>query len=258
MLYSLLLAFLPLALAACKDGAANESPTAQSIGPGDQVVPTAVPEQTSPATSTPIASPEPLFYSLPPAILSLPTGLYASPNRPELIVPVEIPAGETVYVMGRNGTSSHLRVVWSTGVGWVPVSFTDYNGKQVQLESLPVFTREPPRCAEPITTQFALNSTWTSDKRQQIGVVVDLFRSRYGDFPPSFLSLTLNGKEVQSTRRQIVERGQFSLKDVVFSLPGYVQQGDTVGYILDTTSDEPLSFMATIFSVPDGCQWDTK
>jgi hypothetical protein len=160
--------------------------------------------------------------------------------------------------MGRNGTSSHLRIVWSTGVGWVPVSLTDYNGMRNRLEAIPVFTREPPRCAEPITTQFALNSQWMSDRKQRIAVVVDLFRSRYGNFPPSFLSLTVNGTEVESTRRQIVEQGQFSLKDVVFSLPAYVQQGDTVGYLLDTTADEPLSFMATIFRVPEGCQWDTK
>jgi len=140
----------------------------------------------------------------------------------------------------------------------VPVSFTDYNGNRDKLEALPVFTHEPPRCAEPITTQFALNSTWTSDRKQRIAVVVDLFRTRYGDFPPSFLSLTLDGSAIAETRRQIVERGQFSLKDVVFSLPGYVQEGDVVGYLLDTTSDEPITFMATIFSVPEGCQWDTK
>jgi hypothetical protein len=92
---------------------------------------------------------------------------------------------------------------------------------------------------------------------QRIAVVVDVSRSRFGEFPASSLSLTVNGQEVESSRRQIVERGQFSLKDVVFSLPGYVQQGDVVGYLLQTTSEEPLAFMATIFTVPEDCHWKT-
>lgn len=251
-----------LCLAACDLSSIGLQPTAvvQSVEPTN--TPTVVPNEPAPIAPADQAGSEVtlerIVYNLPPAILTSSTGLYPSPNRGELIVQAEIPAGEAVYVMGRNGTSSHLRVVWSTGVGWVPVSFTDYHGKRDRLESLPVFTREPPRCAVPLTTQFALSSEWTSDRQQRIAVVVDLFRSRYGDFPSSYLSLTVNGKTIESTRRQIVERGQFSLKDVVFSLPGYVQQGDTVGYLLETTSAEPLTFMATIFSVPDGCVWDTK
>jgi hypothetical protein len=66
----------------------------------------------------------------------------------------------------------------------------------------------------------------------------------------------VNGQLVESSRRQIVEQGQFSLKDVVFSLPDYLQPGDTLGYHLETTSNEPLVFLATLFSVPDNCQWD--
>ena len=139
------------------------------------------------------------------------------------------------------------------------MSFTDHNAARDKLNALPVFSREPPACAVPLTTQFSLNNTWTSTGpgKQRIAVVVDLFRSRFGDFPNSALSLTINGHEVESSRRQIVERGQFSLKDVVFSLPGYVQPGDVIGYLLKTTSDEPLAFMATIFIVPENCIWDT-
>jgi len=195
------------------------------------------------------------LYNLPPAKLTSATGLYASPNRAELIVDVIIPSGQTVCVMGRNATSSHLRVVWSTGVGWVPVSVTNYNGARDKLAVLAVFTREPPPCAVPITTQFALNSTYRSNQKQRVAVVVDLFRSRYGDFPQSTLSLMVNGKEVESSRRSIVERGQFSLKDVVFTLPGDLQLGDTLGYSLQTSSDEPLTFLATIFQVPPECKW---
>ena len=202
------------------------------------------------------ANSAPLFYNLPPATLTNATGLYASPNRGDLIVEVPIPAGQTVYVMGRNASSSHLRVVWNTGVGWVPTSFTDFNGAKAKMAALPVFTREPPGCAIPLTTQFGLGSKWTSQDKQRIAVVADLFRSKFGDFPQSTLSLAVNAKEVETTRRQIVEQGQFSLKDVVFSLPGDMQPGDTLSYLLQTSSDEPLTFMATIFSVPSGCKWD--
>lgn len=202
--------------------------------------------------------PESFLYNLPAAILNTATGLYASPNRGEFVVPAEIPAGQTVFVMGRNATNSHLRVVWNIGVGWVPVSFTNYSGQTNFLEALPVFKREPPACAVPLTTQFNLNSQWGSDRKQRIAVVIDLFRSQYGDFPLSYLSLTVNDNLVNETRRQIVENGQFSLKDVVFTLPGNLQVGDRVGYFLETLSDEPLAFLATIFSVPENCNWEVK
>jgi len=228
------------------DTSTPEAPPTEA--PPTEVPPTEVP----PAIETPAA----LFYNMPPAILTSATGLYASPNRAEFIVPVTIPQGETIYVMGRNATSSHLRTVWNTGVGWVPVSFTDYNGQRDKLADLPVFEQEPPACAEPLTTQFGFNSEWTSAKRQRIVVVADLFRSKYGPFPGSSLSLTVNGFEVESSRRPIVENGQFSLKDVVFSPGQDLQAGETVGYLLNTTSDEPLTFMATIFSIPQNCQWE--
>lgn len=236
---------------AAPDTAASESAPTEPA-PTEPAPPEPTPTEPPPAIETPAA----LFYNMPPAILTSATGLYASPNRAEFIVPVTIPQGETIYVMGRNATSSHLRTVWNTGVGWVPVSFTDYNGQREKLADLPVFEQEPPACAIPVTTQFGFSSEWTSDQRQRIAVVADLFRSKYGPFPNSTLSLKVNGIEVESSRRPIVENGQFSLKDVVFSLGQDLQAGETVGYQLNTASDEPLTFMATIFSIPQNCQWE--
>jgi hypothetical protein len=236
-------------------------PTAEA---GEQAPVEPVDDQTTLPAPQPdnASSPDPLdsaiAYNLPPATLLTETGLYVSPNRDDLVAPVIIPAGETIYLMGRNATYSHLRAVWNTGVGWVPVSFTSYNGDRELLDDLPEFEQEPPRCAEPVTTQFNLGSVWTADQRMRVAIVVDLFRSRYGDFPQSYLLLNVNGAAVESSRRAIVERGQFSLKDIVFSLPGYLQPGDTLGYSLETSTDESLAFMATIFRVPEGCVWDVE
>lgn len=242
------------------DPMVTNTPIPQSAPIAETETPTVVPSEPSTPTPANLDAAESasvnLCYNLPPAVLTSATGLYASPNRSEFIVPVTIPEGEAICVMGRNATGSHLRVVWNTGVGWVPVSFTDYNGQRDRLQALAVFEREPPACAEPITTQFGLSSEWTSDKRQRLAVVVDLFRSKYGPFPGSALSLKVNGVNVDTSRRQIVEHGQFSLKDVVLALPQDAQQGDTIGYLLETTSDEELTFIATIFSIPLNCQWN--
>jgi len=198
-----------------------------------------------------------VYYNLPQTTMTEATGLFASPNRGDLITPLQIAPGQIVYIMGRNGTRSHLRVVWNTGVGWIPASFTDYNNQKEKMDALPVFQREPPACAVPIITQFNLDSKYTvSDKKQRVAVVIDIFRSQYGEFPASHLALTVNGKTVDSSKRKIIEKGQFSLKDVVFTLPDYLQQGDVLGYQLETTSNEPLVFLATIFSVPENCAWD--
>ena len=206
-------------------------------------------------TVEPTATAAPLFYNLPPATLTSATGLYASPNRAKLIVPVPVPAGETVYVMGRNAPGATCGWCGTPGSAGYRSPLPTTTAGANRIVPLPIFTREPPACAIPITTQFGLSSTWISAEKQRIAVVADLFRSRYGDFPRSSLSLTVNGKEVETSRRQIVEQGQFSLKDVVFSLPQDVQPGDAVGYLLQTSSDEPLTFMATIFSVPSNCKW---
>ena len=247
------------------------TPTSATTGvtPAEQPVTAttdpAIAQPNEPPSGEPVATPtsapvDPvsgaIAYNLPPALLTTESGLYVSPNRDDLVAPLIVPAGQTIYLMGRNATASHVRAVWNTGVGWIPVSFTNYSGDRAALDRLPVFEQEPPRCAEPVTTQFNVGSFWTADLRTRVAVVVDLFRSRYGEFPQSYLLLTVNGVAVESSRRPIVERGQFSLKDIVFSLPGYLQPGDTLGYQLETTSPEALAFMATIFRVPDGCVWD--
>lgn len=194
---------------------------------------------------------------LPPAIVTKSFSLRASPNGPGRIVPVDIPSGDTIYIMARNNTKTHLRVVWHNGVGWIPVHYTNYDGEQEKINKLPIFEHEPPGCAEFQTTQFNFNSYWIneSNKKQRVAVIVDLFRSKYGDFPRSYLSLTVNGVEIETSKRPIVERGKFSLKDIVLTLPDFIYPGDKLGYYLDTTSDEPLSFLATLFIVPPNCKW---
>jgi hypothetical protein len=194
-------------------------------------------------------TPERLVYHLPPAALTSATGLYASPNGAELIASATLPAGEIVYVIGRNSAGSHLRVVWIIGVGWVPVSFTDFNGRQEKLEPLPILS-EPPPGATPITTCYSPNSEWTSRYKQRIAVIVDLIRSRYGEFPPSSLSLTVNGREVEISRRDIVNQGgQFLLMNTGFPLSDDVEPGDKVGFRFKSVSTEQPAFIAIIYRV---------
>ncbi len=209
----------------------------------------------APPAAAPTATPGARFYNLPTTVLKTPSRLYASPNSLQAIARVDIPKGQKLYIMGINKTKSHLRVVWNTGVGWVPVSFTDMNGRMKELRQIPTFEHEPPACAQYVVTQNSLKSRWKSGKKQEIVVVVDLFRSRYGAFPKSYLSLKLDGKRIDSSRREIIERGQFSLKDVVFKLPDQIQAGQILGYELETASDEPLTFVATLFRVPPDCTW---
>lgn len=216
------------------------------------VVPTNPPP--TPVPTNPLPTPEPLTFNLVETTLTSESALYVSPNSDDLVVPVTIPAGEKIYVWGTNNTQSWLRILWNAGIGWVPVSATDYNGRQEKLSPLPIL-RDPPGCAYLLTTQFGLNNEWVSDDMVRVAVVVDLFRADFGSFPLSSMSLTVNGQEVETSRRELKEQGQFLLKDVVFSLPDDLQPGDTLGYHFATSSKEPFTFMATLFGVPEGCQF---
>lgn len=217
----------------------SNTPTTASIQPTPTIPPT----------------PEPLTYNLPQAVLTSESMLYVSPNSDEVVMPVTLPAGEQISVWGMNNTQSWLRILWNSGIGWVPVSATDYNGNSAKMKPLPIL-RDPPGCAYLLTTQYGLNTEWISNDTLRVAAVVDLFRSKYGNFPPSSLSLTVNGQEVTTSRREIKEQGQFLLKDIVFSLPDDLQPGDTLGYLFQTPSNEPFTFMATLFGVPDGCHFE--
>ena len=241
---------------------ATEEPVVEVVEEPTAIPATSTPEPTEPPPPTETPTPEPteaagsLTYNLLQTELTEKSPLYVSPKNSATVVPVELSIGEKVSVMGRNGTGSHLRVVWNTGVGWVPTGFTTLNGDRNRMEALPIYDREPPQCAVPITTQWSLGSEWETPQRSRVAVVVDLFRSRYGEFPDSSLALTVNGVVIEESRRAIEENGQFSLKDVVLTLPGFLQPDDTLGYVLDTTTEEPLVFVASIFDVPENCIWD--
>ena len=248
----------PAPVASVKPPGLTASPASEqrleATEPPAATVPTCAPE---PATtvaepSKPKPSLEPILYNMPSTTLVSDAGLYVSPNRAELIVQAAIPAGETVYVMGRNVTDTHLRVVWHTGIGWGPLSFTDYNGQRRRGEALPIIARELPGCAVPITTQFDLDSKWTADQSQRVVILVDLFRSEYGGFPPSSLSLTINREEAEGTKRTILSQGQFLLIDHQFG-PILLKQCDRVGYLFRPVTQETLMVTATVFRVPEGC-----
>jgi len=107
-------------------------------------------------------------YGFPTARVNARIGLYASPNRSDLVGSDSIPTGTTVYLMGRNSSGSHMRVVWRTRVGWIPTSVIVYNGDRAGTDILPILAWEPPACAEPITPQLDLDDTWTSKKSNEL------------------------------------------------------------------------------------------
>jgi hypothetical protein len=74
-----------------------------------------------------------------------------------------------------------------------------------------------------------LDSIWIASEEDRIVIVVDLLRSKYGAFPPSTLSMTINGSEVASSTQALIGDGQFLLLNEQFG-PISVRPGDRVGY----------------------------
>lgn len=96
-------------------------------------------------------------HGLPPSLIERETYLLASPNHEELVVAATLPAKETIFVIGRNPSKSHLRVVWHNAIGWVLTTSTGYRNHLHMLDSLPIIKHEPPSCTQILATQFDLN-----------------------------------------------------------------------------------------------------
>lgn len=97
-----------------------------------------------------------------------------------------------------------------------------------------------------------------SDRTQDIVIVVDLLRPEYGALSDTSLALEVNGEIQESTRRLIVEKGQYLLKGIVFTPSKKLQPTDKIGYHFETAGNIEVFFTAIIVGVPSNCEWDLR
>jgi len=170
---------------------------------------------------------------------------------------VTIPQNARVVVFDIDNIKKQwYRVLWACDdfayAGWVPVDAVKFFSHNVNPKAA------PPGCVKTMATISSVDDTWTSTVRSKIVAVFDLFRKPSGTLiPPSFIYLTRNGRELSDRGRQFTTSGPFLLNGVVISTGTTdIQPGTEIGFSLVSPTSEPLRFFATLYSVPEGCQWD--
>lgn len=192
-------------------------------------------------------APQILKHSLPDTQVIADVPLLYQPDS-LAIAPNKIPRGATVILLGRDESQAWYRVYWEGYFGWIPTKVTDFPPSKA-IES-----RAPPPCAKPRSYRRGLDSEWNSSSEGQVAVVIDLYRSTFGDeFPRSTLQIKVNGVAVQGKERMISSKGEFLTRGAV--IPVGVKKQDRIGFQLLTPSSEQVKLFATIFSVPDGCSF---
>ncbi|MCS6871839.1 MAG: hypothetical protein NZ571_10315 [Anaerolineae bacterium] len=187
-------------------------------------------------------------------LLSQPT--FTSDTRAMKLV--TIPKGARVVVFDidnviKDRNSKWFRVLWACDsfafAGWVPVS-------AVRLPPIRVNEKvAPPGCAIPLAIIDSIDGVWESTYRGKISAVIDLFRNPTGTFYPSaFLYMTRNGRELRDRDREFKTSGPFLLNGVVIQTE--VQRGTEIGFTIVGGNREPVRLFATIYAVPQGCEWN--
>lgn len=171
-----------------------------------------------------------------------------------------ISRGQSVALLGKaQGDKGQwwYRVIWANNqkdfIGWIAADSTNF--PQDKLADL----RPPPVCARylGITQNF---DGWQNTKEQAIVVLADLYRlNPQGDFPVSTLLITIDGQEQTKSSRPIVStRGQFLLGRGTAVNIGTIKATSKIGFLLKTPSKENITLFATIFAVPDGCEFENN
>jgi len=169
---------------------------------------------------------------------------------------VTIPKGARVVVFDLdNVQKSWYRVLWSCDTfnfaGWLPKASVKFFDKNANAKVA------PPACIQTLGTIDSVNKTWTSPKQGRIAVALDLYRKpSTSAYPESFFYLTRNGKELRDKDREFKTAGPFLLNGMVIGAD--LSKGTVVGFeIVGPNADkEPVLFFATIYLIPDGCQWN--
>jgi hypothetical protein len=166
---------------------------------------------------------------------------------------VTIPKNARVVVFDIDNVEKRwYRVLWACDdfayAGWVPkdtVRFFDRNANPKVA---------PPACVNSVTTLETLDVAWKSTiQAKRMVVVVDLFRAPDKTRYQSFFYLTRNGKDVKDKDREIQTEGPFLLNGEVINTS--IAPGTVVGFDL-TRPNPSIRIFATVYQVPEGCQWD--
>lgn len=115
--------------------------------------------------------------------------------------------------------------------------------------------RAPPQCAQPRATVKGLSNQWTSDKSGQFVTVIDLYRPEWGQEVVSTLQIKLNGTPIRGKDRVIKSAGQFLMRGSAFAF--IARDGDRISFGFLREGPASVDLFATVFYVPDGCEWDT-
>jgi len=205
------------------------------------------------------ADPTPLFGGArPEADVVAETDLLSQPRYPggsEPLVMGNIDEGDRVIVLDVDDVSrGWFRVLLPgdaetpTLFGWTRIDYVDYSARISNPYAA------PPGCTQPLAYLTDLSELWDSTVQGKIAVVVDVFReTREVSFPQSTFTLTNNGQLLRDRARTFRSAGYFLMNGVVISAD--VREGNVIGFNVDTTSEDTLSFHSIIFYVPEGCDF---
>jgi hypothetical protein len=173
-------------------------------------------------------------------------------NTANPMVLVTIPKDARVIVFDiDNVERKWYRVLWACNdeayAGWIPVDAVKFYKGNANPKVA------PPACVQSKATLDSVKATWKSDFAGRMVVVVDLFRPPDNTKYQSFFYLTSNGSDVHDKDREIRTEGPFLINGEVVNVLK-ATKSMVVGFHF-TKANPAIRLYATIYRVPDGCEW---